>query len=354
MDIKVPGIEINRMMKTIGQCIDPKDQNLGNIEIIYDNGLLTIRGSNGQFSAVARMPLLGGTGETFQVDGTMFARVCAACSGDVQIMTDGKVCTVKGAGKTRMPIVNAKIPAFKRVSGDRCEVLAEDLMRAYGGVAHAVSTLQTRVVLTGIYAEAMPDGLRLTALDGFRMAQDVCACDADPMKALIPGGFLKIVCSSISAGERVVIISDGKRVMAETDGMMVSCGLLTGEFPKTETIVPKAFKTDVLVKTEELRNALKGSSVINSSNKLVRLEIGGDGMKVMNNSEQADYEAEIGCVTHGDGIAIAFNQKYLMDAIGSLEAEEIVLKLNTPFTPVVMEKVENAGFRLVLPVRTVN
>ena len=59
-------------------------------------------------------------------------------------------------------------------------------------------------------------------------------------------------------------------------------------------------------------------------------------------------------MTHGDGIDIAFNQKYVMDAIGSLEADEIVMKFNTPFSPVVMEKVESAGFRLVLPVRTVN
>ena len=116
MNIKVHSSELNRMMKTISQCVDEKFDKFSNIEICHENNLLTIRGTNGQFAAVMSTPLLGGDGERFCVDGVMFARVCGMCSGEVSIITEGKVCTIKGAGRTRIPIVEVDVPEFKAIA----------------------------------------------------------------------------------------------------------------------------------------------------------------------------------------------------------------------------------------------
>jgi len=129
MNIKVYGSEMNRMMKTITQCIDSKSPKLGNIEIIYDNNLLSVRGTNGTVSAVMSTPILGGSGETFCVDGTMFARVCSMCNGEITISTEGKVCTIKGVGRTRLPIVNEDIPSYSHVKGKTCKIRAEQFSK---------------------------------------------------------------------------------------------------------------------------------------------------------------------------------------------------------------------------------
>ena len=105
MKIKIQSAELNRMMKTISQCIDPRFSGRGNIEFIYDNNMLSIRGTNGQVTAVVSTPVLGGDGEIFCIDGAMFAKVCALCNGEIEISTDGKNCIVKGAGRTRLPII---------------------------------------------------------------------------------------------------------------------------------------------------------------------------------------------------------------------------------------------------------
>ena len=352
MNIKIHSSELNRMMKTITKCIDSRDDNLGNIEIICDNNLLSIRAANGQFAAVMSTPLLGGDGESFCVDGTMFSRVCAMCNGDINIVTDGKVCTIKGAGKTRLPIVNAKIPAFQRVDGNRCTVKAEDFSKAFAGVSHAISADQTRITLTGVHAEVTDGELMLTALDGFRLAKEPADCNGDPLMAVVPGAFMSLVAGSICAGETVTITTDGKRIQAETDGTLLSCGLLAGTFPPTDKMIPESFKTEVLIGTEALRNALKGSTVINNANKLVTFCIEDGKLTVMNNSEQAAYEAEIECDTHGEPINIAFNQKYIMDTINSVDMDTIVLKMNTPTSPAIIVGQNIKGMRLVLPVRT--
>ena len=352
MNIKIHSSELNRMMKTISQCIDTKDvSKLANIEIIHDNNMLTIRGTDGSFAAVMSTPVLGGDGDAFCVDGSMFARVCSMCNGDISISTDGKSCTIKGAGRTRIPIIDVKIPAYKHVNGKVAEISAEDIARCYGGVSYAVSTDMTRMVLTGILTETRDDTVSMTAIDGFQMSYEAGSADGDDMKMVIPSTFIKLLAQSTVAGEKVTARTDGKRIEAVTDGMFISCGLLQGDFPDAEKILPKDFKTECIVEAEALKNALKCGSAVNNKQNLVKLEVGKESIRVMNNSEEAEFEADVPCSTVGDELKIAFNQKYLMNTINSLDADRIVMKFNGSVGPCVMKAQDTTGVRLVLPVR---
>ena len=351
MKIKVHSSELNRMMKTLTQCIDAKSATLGNIEVIYDNNLLSIRGTNGHCSAVMSTPLLGGDGETFCVDGTMFARVCAMCSGEINIETDGKVCTVKGAGRTRLPIVDAKIPAFEPVTGKEFKIRSEAFTKGYNSVSYAISQDQNRLVLTGVLMESDGDSISMTALDGFKMAVEKIPCESADIKVVIPGSFMKLISSSTSVGESITFRTNGKRIQASTDGMMLNCVLLTGEYPDCKKIVPTDFKTKVLTSASSLMAALKCGTVVNSSNNLVKLDIGREKMTVMSNSEQADYDAEVNCFNDSDELKIAFNHKYLMESIGSFCEEKIIMHFNSPISPCVIRRKDVDGFRLILPVR---
>lgn len=353
MRIKIHSSEINRMMKTVSQCIEQKGlTGLSNIEIIYDNNLLTIRGTNGQVSAIMSTPMLGGDGETFCVDGGMFGKVCAMCNGEIEISTTEKDCTIKGAGRTRLPVVSASIPAQERIVGSTVTVAADDFIRCYKGVAHAVADeQQSRIQLTGIYTIAYGTQLRMVTLDGFQMSTEAVPCGGDEAKMLIPGSFMKLVANGAFSGETIRFRTDGKRVEASTDGMVLTCGMLTGEFPDYLKILPTSFATDCLIKVDELRNALKGGSIVNSKQNLVKLEIGADTVRINNNSEEADYEAEIGCGTHGNGLKIAFNQKYLTNAINAIDTEDAVMRFNSSVTPCIIQPKDGDGVRLVLPVR---
>jgi DNA polymerase-3 subunit beta len=74
-------------------------------------------------------------------------------------------------------------------------------------------------------------------------------------------------------------------------------------------------------------------------------------LTVMSNSESAAFDAEMDCATNGDGLTIAFNEKYLMNTVGAIDAEMIVMKMNGPNSPVVVQGKDMDGLRLVLPVR---
>lgn len=358
MKIKVHSSEINRMMKTISQCIGGSSQINNNIEISYDDNKLTIRGTNGQYAAEMSTPVLGGDGERFCIDGTLFAKVCAMCSGEIDLSSDGKFCTVKGAGRTRLPIVNASIPPIIRVSEDSGKpflgviINAEDLSKGYGSVAYAVSQDVGRPQLTGVLMTNAHNGMHMVALDGFKMSAEYVPCDADEVRMIVPGTFLKILTSSTSDGEEVMLKTSGSRIEATTEGMLLVSGLLTGDFPDWERIMPHEFRTECLVRVDEFRNALKMCGVVNSKSNLVKLEIGSDNIAIMSNSEQADFEAKVPCLTNGDGLKIAFNHKFLTETMNAIGTEKAVMRFNSSVSPCVISGVNSDGERrLLLPVR---
>jgi DNA polymerase-3 subunit beta len=106
-----------------------------------------------------------------------------------------------------------------------------------------------------------------------------------------------------------------------------------------------------MVNAAELMNALKSGSVVNNKQNLVKLEISENSIRVMNNSEEAEFEADIKCDTHGPGLKTAFNLKYLMNTISAINAENVVLHFNTSVSPCIAKGQDEDGIRLVLPVR---
>ena len=348
MNIRIPSAEMNRMMKIASQCLDKLSEN---VEVIHDNNLLTVRGTNGFISAVVSTPMLGGTGESFCVDGAMLTRVCAACRGQIEISTSDRVCTIKGAGRTRIPIVTKKVKAFEPVTGTSIKVSGADLCGCYGKVSYAVSTNQARVTLTGVLIKAEGGNLTMTALDGFQLAVEKTKYAGDEMKILVPGAFMKMVANSVLIDDEVKITTDGKRVQITTDDLMMNCALLQGDFPDYERMLPTEFKAEVLVKVEALVDALKSGSVVLSKDSAVMLTVSEGNVKIRNNSEHGEYDADVACETQGEGLSVAFNERYLLGALNVMDEEEAVLKLSGIVTPVIVQGKGKDGVHLLLPVR---
>lgn len=348
MNVRIHSADMNRMMKIVNQCVDTLHEN---VEVIYDNNLLTVRGTNGFISAVVSTPILGGDGTSFCVDGAMLTRVCAMCKGEIEISTTDKVCTIKGAGRTRLPIVTARVAPFEPVKGKSVTVKGVALTGCYGKVSYAVSTNQSRITLTGVKVDTGFGRMTMAAMDGFQLAVEHRDCGDGEVSALVPGAFMKTVANSVLIEEEVKITTDGKRIQVTTDDMMMNCALLQGEFPDYESMIPETFGTEILVDVGKLTDALKGSSVVQNKTSTVRLSIGDGILTVRNNSEQAEYEAEVACETQGDSMNIAFNEKYLLSALNLLNEDEAIIKFSGVYRPAIVQGKGNDGIHLLLPVR---
>lgn len=352
MRIRVNGSELNSAMRIIKKCINPKVPKLANVEITHTDTALTLRGTNGTFSASVSIPLLGGNGESFCVDGDTFARVCAINSREIELSTEGGSCVIKGSGRTRLPMLAESVPEISDVTGKQVIVSAASFASCCEQIKHAIATDQTRIVLTGALVEADGYTMRMTALDGFRLASESMQCSGDNIKIIVPGAFLAMVASAIDMDDRLTLTTDGGSLTVDTGFAKMKSVLLTGEYPDVQRIMPTAFKTECLVKKSDVLEALKSGGIILFGEKLIKISVSQNVMTVTSNSEMADYEAEIGCDTTGDPVVIAFNSDYLEKALSSMTTEEVVLHMNSATSPMVITGRDGDGKRLVLPVRT--
>ena len=82
-----------------------------------------------------------------------------------------------------------------------------------------------------------------------------------------------------------------------------------------------------------------------------KMKVESDQITVSSNSETADYEAEMPCITQGSGLTIAFNQKYIMNTMGVIGDDTAVMKFNSSLSPCVIQAKGSDGIHLTLPVR---
>lgn len=354
MNIRLHGADMNAAMRIIKKCVMPKEPKLANVEISHDGDGIDMRATNGTFSASVHVPLMVEEFAPFCVDGTMLASIMAMnANREIEMAAEGQSCVIRGNGRTRIPVLRMHVPEMETVSGQTVTMDAMAFARVCEQVKHAIATDMTRIVLTGAFVETDGAKMTMTTLDGFRLARETVACEGDTVRMLIPGGFLTLIASSVADGETLELVTDGKTVIARTPFVTLKCGLLTGEYVDVNRILPTDTWHECLVNRNDVLDALKSANAVVSMEKLVRLVVNGNVMRLYGSSEQADYEAEIECVCNGDDrLTVAFNAAYLVNALSTLDTDEIVMTFHGPTAPMVMRRREGEGIRLVLPVRT--
>jgi len=223
----------------------------------------------------------------------------------------------------------------------------------------AIAADDMREVLTGAYMEAENDTLSIVALDGFRMA--VIArrpgFATTRTSAIIPGRVMSDLAKLLSTEEDEMVQLKFSRnrlqvILGETQLYAV---LIDGEYVNYKQIIPKDFRTHVMVDAAELRSCIDRVALMarESNNNLVMFEISAAGIKLMSHSDIGDTVEELPAELFGDEIKVSFNVKYISDILKTVEADRVEMCLNTPVTPCIMRPEGDVDyFHLVLPIRT--
>jgi len=85
----------------------------------------------------------------------------------------------------------------------------------------------------------------------------------------------------------------------------------------------------------------------------VQLEIKGNKVTIKANTERNTLHDEIWAIVVGENLNIAFNPRYLIDALKAIEDKEIILQFNSATKPCIIKSAEGDGnyIYLVLPLR---
>ena len=295
--------------------------------------------------------------------GRIFGEVVRGLTGaDVAVsMNERFAFTLKGSGsRTNLSGQDADLfPALPEVAAERVIRMPRGMLkRMIERTAFCVASEDVREVLTGALLAFRNGTATMVGLDGFRMA----VCEArtsdvvEDCRVVIPWKALSDIGKMVADDpEAFVALSiGGGKLRADVDGTSVYATLISGEYVDWKGILPKNAATRLTVAVRPLRDAVERAALIarQGNNNLLVLKVAGGEMAVEAHSQVGDSFEKLEVVQEGADLNIAFNVKYVSEALRNVDGDEISMHMNGPIAPCLIRVAGGDTTYLVLPVRT--
>ena len=275
---------------------------------------------------------------------------------DINLSPRTKTLELKCARfEARISGVDAKdFPPIPKIDeGITTEVEIAALQQGIDQVVFAAATEESRPVLTGVDTQFNGDLLTLAAADGFRLAVyklPLAAPVDQPTEVIIPARTLaelnRLIADQEEAVEITVNPNKSQALFRLKDIELVS-QLVQGTFPNYSQLIPQSYNTRMVVSVAEFLRATKTASIFaRDGSGIVRLvitpgaELAPGKLTVSARSEEiGDDVGEIDATVEGEEAKIAFNGKYLTEALSVLHEPQVALETNNPSSPGVIRPV---------------
>ncbi len=254
-------------------------------------------------------------------------------------------------------------PHLPQVEEDNKFQIAADLLKAMiRQTVFAVSTSETRPVLTGVNWKVENTELTCIATDSHRLAlrrANIESENGGNYNVVIPGKSLNELSKILDdTNELIDIIITENQVLFKTKHLLFFSRLLEGSYPDTSRLIPSDSKTDVIVNTKDFLHAIDRASLLarEGRNNVVKLStIENDHIEISSNTPEIGKvveEVQSGSI-EGEELKISFSAKFMMDALKALEGTDIKINFTGAMRPFVIRPLEDeTTLQLILPVRT--
>jgi DNA polymerase-3 subunit beta len=244
-----------------------------------------------------------------------------------------------------------EFPAIPSVSGGiSLKIPAPRMKEAISQVVFAAAPDDSRPVLAGVLMTVAGGKLTLAAADGFRLAVrkvDLGGAEVPDLSMIVPAKALTEVARGLPSDDEVeveiAVTADQSQVLFRHQQAEVISRLIEGQFPDFQRIIPRDAKTRVTLQTADFLRATKAAQVFARDNSMiVRLNLvpaeGGDEALghitvAATSAEIGDNSGDVDASVEGEAMQVAFNGRYLRDALEALDAQQAFLEVTGPASP---------------------
>lgn len=277
-------------------------------------------------------------------------------------LQDGKMKI--SAGRSTFQILTQPAedyPPVEGPAGDAVEITLPQaaLRRKLRETTFSAAKEDTRNVLMGIYFEARGNNLTLVSTDTHRLSWsrlELLQPASQPVTAVIPARPLSELEKVLQSGgdENLTLRFSASQVSFITPEVELVARLLDGQFPNYEKVIPKTHDRVLSIDREDLQGALRRVYiVVRRSDERVVLSAEGNALQVEAQSPEVGTAFEsVPLQLEGDAVKVAYNARYLLDALNILDSERIVLELTTAHNPGLLRPVDRDDFvYIVMPMQ---
>lgn len=235
------------------------------------------------------------------------------------------------------------------------------LKQIFKHVVFAVSSLETRPVLTGVSLQIDNQNIRVVATDGIRLAQHVVEnledYGASPLNVIIPGSTLEDLLKIINddEGSSIQIEIGQKQIRFISDGLRVQSALLEGTYPYVDNLIPQVYISEVIVKTERLLRVVERIAILAGESVTLGVYPSGILHLISRTADVGEAKEEIPLeYLEGEYFRVAFNGKYFRDILRAIDSETLRIKFAGKERPLVIQPVDmtSSTLFLITPMRT--
>lgn len=230
-------------------------------------------------------------------------------------------------------------------------------------VAFSASTDEARPVLMGVLMNVEKDKVTMAAADGFRLSvrkAQLSQSVSQPINVIIPARALNELARVAADGEGLIYMVVPKnrgQVLFRVKDVEVVSQLIDGTFPDYHQIIPRSYKSRTLVSTASLLKACKqaeifareGSNVARLDIKESKGEMQPSEVEISATSEETGKnETIVEATVDGGSVLIAFNVKFLREALEVIKTPNVALETSAANAPGVVKPVGDDDFLHVI------
>ena len=371
MKVTVLQENLARGLSVVSRAVSPRSTLpvLSNVLIATDEGRLRLSATNLELGITCWIPArIDENGSTTVPSRTFSDLVNAMPSDQVQLTLDVKTQNlhVKG-GSSNNDIKCIDAQEFPPLPTPEMEGAVQlnvaDFKEMIRQVAFAASTDEARPVLMGVLMHVEKDNVTMAAADGFRLSvrkAQLSGAVKNAINVIIPARALNELAREAKDGEEpinMVIPKNRGQVLFRVKDVEVVSQLIEGTFPDYQQIIPRGHKSRTLISTAALLKACKQAEIFaREGSNVARLDIkqaNGDmqpsEVEISATSEETGKnETIVEATVDGSSVLIAFNVKFLREALEVIKTPNVALETSAANAPGVIRPVGDDDFLHVI------
>lgn len=222
----------------------------------------------------------------------------------------------------------------------------------------SIAQNDSKPVLTGELFQWQAENVNIVSVDGYRISfrKNPLQHSSGQTEVIVPGKTLSELHKILSqeADSTLSVYLTDKHILFDLGVAVMVSRLIEGDFIRYEQSFSEDYKTKVVMYREELIQALERASLVSRDNRKtpVRMMIRSGGMDITARSDMGTAHETVPGEVEGEELSIAFNPRYLIEALRSIEEEQVKIHFIAPLSPCTILPVEGDAFKyLILPLR---
>lgn len=348
---------------------------LTGIKIVAAEDGITLTGSDSDVSIETFIPKEDADSEivTIQQPGSIvlqarfFAEIVKKLPGDdIEISVTDQFATTIRSGSSVFNLNGLdpeEYPRLPQLEEDLLFKLPQDMLKnMIRQTVFAVSTQETRPVLTGVNLETEDGELICTATDSHRLAIRKAKIEKNDNSltfenVVIPGKSLIELSKIIDdSNDLIDVVVTENQVLFKMENLLFFSRLLEGKYPVTKSMIPTQSKTSLHLKTKSFLHTLERALLLSreGKNNVINLKTLDGQVEITSISPEVGKVTEhIDAQIEGEEMRISFNGKNVIDALKVIDSEDIHVMFTGAMSPFVIKPIDHDHYlHLFSPVRT--